>query len=208
MKPSSTITLYGAPLSGHAHRVEMLLRMLELPYTYMDAPSEVRASAEFRRLNPLGQIPVLTDGDIVLCDSVAILVYLVRRYAPGSRWLPDEPVAAAHVQRWLSIAAGELKYGPATARISMQWGRAKEALPAGKIADQLLRFMDAHLNSRHFLAAEHATLADVACYAYIAHAPEGGISLAPFPHVLAWLKRVEALPHFKPMPPLPVKVVA
>jgi len=55
---------------------------------------------------------------------------------------------------------------------------------------------------------EHPTLADLACYAYVAHAPEGGISLTPFPQVRAWLRRVEALPRFKPMPPLPIKVAA
>ena len=209
MKPStSAITLYGIHLSGHVHRVEMLLEMLELPYAFVEAPGEVRSSAEFLQLNPLGQIPVLTDGDLVLCDSNAILVYLVKRYAPGSSWLPDDAAGAAQVQRWLSIAAGEVKYGPAAARVALQWGRAEDAVPAGRVADRLLRFMDAHLTGRQFLVLEHPTLADLACYAYVAHAPEGGIALEPFPQVRAWLVRVEALPRFKPMPDLPVKVVA
>ena len=209
MKPHSTaITLYGVHLSGHVHRVEMLLTMLELPYTFVEAPAEVRSSAEFRRLNPLGQIPVLVDGDLVLCDSNAILIYLIKRYAPTGSWLPDDAVGAAQVQRWLSIAAGELKFGPAAARIALQWGKSDDALPAGEIAIRLLGFMETYLAGRHFLATEHATLADLACYAYVAHAPEGGISLAPFPQVRAWLERVEALPRFKPMPQLPIKVDA
>lgn len=209
MKSStSAITLYGIHLSGHVHRVEMLLEMLEQPYAFVEAPAEVRSSAEFLQLNPLGQIPVLTDGDLVLCDSNAILVYLVKRYAPDSSWLPDDAVGAAQVQRWLSIAAGEVKYGPAAARVALQWGRAEDAVPAGRIADRLLRFMDVHLVGRQFLALEHPTLADLACYAYVAHAPEGGIALEPFPQVRAWLARVEALPRFKSMPDLPIKVVA
>lgn len=201
-----TMTLYGTPTSGHAHRVELLLRMLELPYAYVEAPAPVRRTAEFRKLNPLGQIPVLTDGELVLCDSNAIMVYLVKRYAPDSGWLPAEPVAAAQVQRWLAIAAGELRYGPAAARMALQWGMPEDPVRAAEIADRLLRFMDAHLTGRSFLAAEQATLADLACYAYVAHAPEGGISLAPFPQVRAWLARVEALPRFKAMPALPLKV--
>jgi len=99
-----------------------------------------------------------------------------------------------------------VKYGPAAARFALQWGRADDAIPAGTIASRLLRFMEAHLKGRRFLAMEYATLADLACYAYLAHAPEGGISLAPFPQVRAWLARVKALPRFKPMPDLPVKV--
>src|SRR5580658_6125033 len=114
---SGEIILHGTELSGHVHRVELLLRMLGLPYRFVTAPATVRAAPEFHQLNPLRQIPVLQDGDLTLADSNAILVYLAKRYAPGSHWLPEEPVAAAHVQRWLSFAAGEVRYGPATARM-------------------------------------------------------------------------------------------
>jgi glutathione S-transferase len=196
----TAITLYATPLSGHCHRVELLLAMLKLPYTVIEAPAAVRASASFLKLNPLGQIPVLTDGDLVLCDSSAIMVYLAKRYAPDSRWLPQDAVASAQVQRWLSIAAGELKYGPAAARIAALWGDPADQTPAFDIANRLLPFMDAHLADRTYLAADHPTLADLACYSYVAHAPEGGISLEPYPAIRAWVARIEALPLFKPMP--------
>jgi glutathione S-transferase len=103
------IILHGTELSGHTHRVELLLRMLGLPYRTQAAP--------------------------------------------------------AAVQRWLSIAAGEVIYGP---------------------------------------AAEHATIADLACYSYVAHAPEGGIALDEYESVSSWLRRVEALLKFKPMPASPL----
>lgn len=197
-------TLYGTPLSGHAHRVELLLLMLDLPYSYIEAPAEVRRSAEFLQLNPLGQIPVLIDGEQVLCDSNAIMIYLVKQYAPDSGWLPEDPVAAAQVYRWLSIAAGEVRYGPATARGVKQWAWSGDPDVAREIAEKLLRFMNGHLTGRRFLALDQPTLADLACYSYIAHAPEGGITLDEYPQVRAWLAEVEALPHFKPMPDLPV----
>jgi glutathione S-transferase len=200
----SEIVLYGTELSGHAHRVELLLRMLGLRYRYAAAPATVRSTPEFRKLNPLGQIPVLQDGDLIFADSNAILVYLAKRYAPGSQWLPEDAVAAARVQRWLSIAAGEVMYGPAIARMVSQWNFPGDLKRAKQIAAVLLRFMDDHLKSRSFLAAEHPTIADLACYSYVAHAPEGGIALAGYPSVLAWLRRVEALPHFKPIPPSPI----
>jgi glutathione S-transferase len=209
----ATLSLYGTPLSGHAHRVEAFLVLLGLPYRYVEAPAAVRQSAEFRRLNSLGQIPVLVDsdgnsegnsdgdGDLVLADSNAILVYLARRYAPDSQWLPTDPVGAARVQRWLSIAAGEVMYGPATCRMAALWGRAPGDPVRGEdIAARLLAFMNDHLDGRAFLAAEHPTLADLALYAYVAHAPEGRISLEPYPAVRAWISRLEAMPRWKTMP--------
>ncbi len=198
------MTLHGTTLSGHTHRVELLLSMLELPYTLAPAPAEVRRTAAFRALNPLGQIPVLEDGDLVLADSNAILVYLAKRHAPGGTWLPEEPVAAARVQRWLSIAAGEMKFGPAAARVIAQFGTPGDSAQAAAIAGSLLRFMEAHVAGRAWLAAPHPTIADLACYTYVAHAPEGGVSLDAYPAVQAWLRRVEALPRFKAMPPCPI----
>jgi glutathione S-transferase len=201
---SGQIVLHGTELSGHAHRVALLLRMLGLPYRFVAAPPEVRRTPEFLKLNPLGQIPVLEDGPLVLADSNAIMVYLVRRYAPGSPWLPEEPAAAAQVQRWLSIAAGEVMWGCAVARAIKHFNAPWDHGQAVRIADRLLRFMEQHLAGRTYLAAEHPTLADLACYSYVAHVPEGGVPLEPYPSVRAWLARVEALPQFVPLPDLPI----
>ena len=206
---ASDISLFGTLLSGHTHRVELLLRMLGLPYRFLDAPAAVRQSAEFRRtLNPFGQIPVLKDADLVLADSNAILVYLAKKYGQGTQWLPEDPIGAARVQRWLSIAAGEVKYGPGTARLMTLWQRPGDPVLTRAIADDLLRFMEAHLKGRLYLAADHATIADLACYSYVAHAPEGRISLEPYPEIRAWIARVEALPAFKPMPKSEVLAIA
>ncbi len=200
----SRIVLHGTALSGHTHRVELLLRALGLEFDFVPAPAEIRRAEAFRALNPLGQIPVLQDGDLTLADSNAIMVYLVRRYAPQSAWMPDEPVTAAQMQRWLSIAAGEVMHGPAAARMIAQFNFPDEPVRAERIANRLLAFMEDHLQQRSFLAAEHPTLADLACYSYVAHAPEGGIPLDRFPAIGAWLARVEALPFFKPMPRSPI----
>lgn len=198
------ITVYGTDHSGHAHRVVLLLRMLAIPFRFVPTPPEARRLPGFLRLNPLAQVPVLQDGERVIPDSNAILVYLVRQYAPDSHWLPEEPLAAARVQRWLSIAAGELKHGPAAARRIVQWGGPGDRQQALETGRQLFRFMDAHLAATPFLAATRPTLADLACYTYTAHAPEGGLSLQPYPAVREWLSHVEALPRFEPMRTLPI----
>jgi glutathione S-transferase len=106
----------------------------------------------------------------------------------------------------LSIAAGEVMYGPCTARLIGLGFMEGDAAPAHRIAARLLAFMESHLTDRAYLATEHPTIADLACYSYIAHAPEGGVALTPYPMIRAWLQRVEALPGFKGMPasPLPL----
>ena len=196
----TAIVLHGTPLSGHTHRVGLMLDALGLAWRFVAAPKDVRASPAFLALNPLGQIPVLQDGDVVLADSNAILVYLARRYAPDSDWLPQEPVAAAHVQRWLSIAAGEVMHGPAIARMIVLFDVPDDPARAARISARILAFMDGHLASRTFLAADRLSIADLACYSYVAHAPDGGVTLEPYPAVRAWLARVEAQPWFRPMP--------
>ena len=197
---SSSLVIHGTVLSGHTHRAQNFLSMLGVPYRLANSPVAVRQSLAFRALNPLGQIPVLQDGELIIADSNAILVYLAKRYGGGAPWLPDDPVTAAHVQRWLSIAAGEMKYGPAAARALTLWGGPGVLADCHEIAARLLGFMDLHLTAGGFLAAAHPTIADLAGYPYVARAPEGRISLADYPHVRAWLARVEALPGFLPMP--------
>ncbi len=201
---SSTLVVHGMAVSGHTQRVENLLSLLGIPYRLVETPGNVRRSPEFRALNPLGQIPVLQDGDLVLADSNAILVYLAKRYGTQTPWLPEEPIAAARVQRWLSIAAGEVKYGPAAARVMTLWDGPGNLGVHQAIAKELLGFMDHHLADHRFLAADHPTIADLACYPYIAHAPEGGIALDDYPHVRAWIARLEALPRWKQMPRTPI----
>lgn len=116
-RPSRPIRLHRMALSGHCHRVELLLSLLGLPYELVDVDSASRAhkSPEFLAKNAFGQVPVIEDGEVTLADSNAILVYLEARYAPG-RWMPRDPVQASAVQRWLSVAAGQLTYGPHLAR--------------------------------------------------------------------------------------------
>jgi glutathione S-transferase len=197
---TAQIRLHGVPLSGHTHKVEMFLRLLNLEFDYVNAPRETWGTEAFGRLNPLRQIPVLEDGEAVLADSNAILVYLARKYDPDGSWLPAEPVAAGQVQRWLSISAGEVRFGPATARLMKLFNLPGDLAGAQALAHRLLGVMEQHLAARAWLAGERPTLADVACYPYIACAEEGDVDLAPYPGVRAWIDRFEALPGVKPMP--------
>ncbi|AXK54755.1 glutathione S-transferase family protein [Pseudomonas protegens] len=195
------IKFYNFPRSGHAHRVELMLSLLDLPSEtiFVDLAKGAHKQADFLALNVFGQVPVIDDQGVVLADSNAILVYLAQRYGQG-RWLPSDPVGAAQVQRWLSVAAGQIAFGPAAARLITVFGASFNAEEVIVRAHALLKIMDQELASRPFLVGQQATIADVAGYSYIAHAPEGNVSLDAYPHVRAWLQRIEALPGFVPMP--------
>lgn len=194
------IKLYRHPLSGHAHRVELLLSLLKLPteLVFVDLANGAHKKPEFLAINAFGQVPVIDDNGTILSDSNAILVYLAKKYGSGS-WLTDEPLAAARIQRWLSVAAGQVAYGPASARLITVFGAALNAEDVIARSHALLKVMDSELATAPFLAGTTASIADVANYTYIAHAPEGNVSLQAYPNVRAWLERVEALPGFVPM---------
>jgi glutathione S-transferase len=195
-----SLILYGTKLSGHAHRVEALLTQLGLPYEYRNAPAEVRRSAEYRRITPFGQIPVLVDGGRVIPDSGAILVHIARAYDRNDVWLPRDLALEVEVQRWLCIAAGDVRFGPALARLVVRFGVAADLATAHHVALELFAFMETHLDGRDWLVGKHPTIADLACYPYIAVADEGGLSLDMYPRLGAWIARVEAIPGFAPMP--------
>ncbi len=202
MRPTQPITLYGFKLSGHSHRAEVMLRLLDLPFTFQAidlAGGEQRGEA-FRRLNPFATVPVIDDAGTVVADSVAILVYLASRYDPDRTWLPTDPGAAAEVQRWLSVAQGWLAFGPARARVVLKFGGQFDLAAAHALGERRFKILEAELKDRAFLVGARATLADLALYSYTAVAPEGGIALEPYPAIQAWLQRVEALPHFERMP--------
>ncbi len=202
--PRQPLRLHRFALSGHCHRVELLLSLLELPVQSIDvdlAGGEQR-SPRFLALSPLGQVPVLEDGPLALADSNAILVYLAKSYG-GARFQLDSPALEAEQQRWFSIAAGPLAVGPAAARVHHLFGRPLDIQAARLTAHALFRVMDTHLTTRDFLLGSRLSLADVSHYAYTAHAPEGGVPLDEYPALSAWLARIEALPRFVPMPASP-----
>ena len=191
------IRIYHHPLSGHAHRVRLFLSLLQLPFeaVEIDITKGEQKRPEFLALNAFGQVPVMQDGDVTLADSNAILTYLALRYDSSGQWLPRDPVGAARVQRWLSVAAGPLVNGPGNARVNALFQRPHDAR-CGEIAHTLFKRMDEHLATQAYLAGAQPTLADIALYTYTAHAPEGGVSLQPYAQLRAWLQRIEALPHF------------
>jgi glutathione S-transferase len=204
MKPTQPIRVYRHPSSGHCHRVELYLSLLELPFerVHVDLPARAQKQPAFLDKNAFGQVPVIEDGEVTLADSTAIMLYLGERYDEEGRFWPRTPAGKAAVQRWLSVASGPLAAGPAAARRVRRFGAKLDYETAAATAGQLLTTLEAELTKRTHLVGSSPTVADLALYAYVARAPEGDISLEPYPAVRAWLARIEALPGFVPMPSL------
>ena len=152
-RPAQPIRLFTTLLSGHGHRVKLFLTLLDLPFEVveLDMKAGDNRKPDYLALNPFGQVPTIQDGDLTLFDSNAILVYLARRYGDAS-WLPDDAVGAAAVQRWLSLAAGPIAYGPCTARLVTVFGAPHDHETAKKLAVKLFDVIDQELADKPFAA--------------------------------------------------------
>ena len=196
------LKLYGHARSGNVYKVKLLLALMKLDYEWIDIDvlNGEHKQSEFLALNPFGQIPVLTDDDVVIADAQAALVYLARRYGnrPDSpNWFPLEAVAIAEVVRWLSITTGEVRQGPESARLyHLLKVSAINIERANQKTQFILNQLDRHLAEQDWLAGNSITIADISVFPYVALAPDGKIDLSPYPQVLAWIERVKHLPNF------------
>lgn len=194
--------------SGHAHRALVFAKLAGIAHEVVpvDLAAGEHKSSEFLAMNPDGQVPVVKDGEVIVSDSNAILVYLARTYAPN--WMPTDAIGEANVQRWLTLAAGEIAFGSCAARLITVFGAPLDPDFAAATAEKAMQKLEQGLEGRDWLVGERPTIADVATYSYTAHAPEGNVSLEPYPNVRAWIARFEALPNFEAMPATAAGLVA
>jgi glutathione S-transferase len=201
--------LYFHPLSGHSHRAQLFLSLLGTPAEIIevDLAKGEHKSPDYLKLNRFGQVPLLDDNGTLISDSIAIMIYLAKKLG-RTDWLPEDAVGAANVHRWLSVAAGEIAYGPAAARLVTVFKAGFRPEEVINRAHNILKLIDAQLEGREWIAADRPTVADVALYSYIARAPEGNVDLSPYGNVNAWLRRIEALPGFVEFVKTPVGLAA
>jgi glutathione S-transferase len=192
------IKLYGHEVSGNSYKAKLMLSLLGLDYEWIkvDVLAGAHKQSEFLDLNPFGQVPLLVDGDTILADAQAILVYLARQYG-SQQWLPLEAEPMSRVIRWLSTTAGEIRQGPESARLYHLLNATSINIErANQKSEFILTQLNSHLADREWLELGHPTIADVAVFPYVALAPDGKISLQPYAHIQAWIDRVKHLPGF------------
>ncbi len=192
------LRLYDYLDSGNGYKVRLLLNYLGEPFELIEKDiiaGETR-TPEFLSKNPNGRIPVLeTEDGAYLPESNAILFYL----ADGTRYLPDDRLARAQVLQWMFFEQYSHEPNIATSRFLLKHldvDAARRTLLEQKktAAHAALDVMEGHLTDRQWFVGEHATIADIALYAYTHVAGEGGFDLAAYPAVRAWLDRVAAQP--------------
>lgn len=196
------LKIYDAPRSGHAHRARLGASLLGLEFESVaaDGLEGGRKGAEFLALNPFGQIPVLVDGNMIVRDSNAILIYLAEKYDQSGQWLPADLSLRTEVHEWLAVAAGHMFRGPNLARLVKVFNAPADYDAAVAVSKQLFEMMDTYFADRTWLVGDNATIADISCYPYVALADEGEISLEPYINIRRWLAEVEGLENFLAMP--------
>ncbi|KAB7781904.1 glutathione S-transferase family protein [Methylorubrum populi] len=200
--------LYDYVLSSECYKVRLLGSCLDLSFETVPVnvfPGEEHRSDPFLAISPQGRLPVLKDDRILLQEANAILVYLAKTYDGGASWYPDaDPATSALIQQWLTFSI-ELAGTVGAARLHSMLGQPLDIGVARSGARDHLTILDDHLTDRGFdgatwLVGDHATIADVAVFAHVAVAGDGGIDLTPYKAVGRWLKQFLALRGFVPMP--------
>ncbi|MGE0004310.1 MAG: glutathione S-transferase family protein [Parvibaculaceae bacterium] len=199
------ITLYDYELSGNCYKLRLLMNMLGIEHETIPVdfyPGREHKSEWFLNINPLGQLPVIVDGGLILRDAQAILVYLACKYDPSDTWYPRGDAAlTGEVSQWLAFADA-ITGTASAARLhdALFYDLDVDAARAG--AHRLFRILDEHLwfgerEGRDWICSpRHPTIADIACFPYIMLSEEGGISRQDYPAIRRWCDRVKRIDGF------------
>ncbi len=201
-----TITLHDYSLSGSCYKVRLMLGFLGLEYQRRQVdfyPGRQHKTPEFLAINPLGQLPVLEDDGLVLRDAQAILCHLANRYDGDGTWLPRDPASFGPVMMWLMFAGGELM-AASSARLHDVMSYDLDIDAARRSARAAFRVLDDHLTHREidggtWIVGDHPTIADLACFPYVALSGDGGIGHEEYPAIRNWLREFRKLPGFHAM---------
>ncbi|MEK7885588.1 glutathione S-transferase family protein [Burkholderia contaminans] len=152
---------------------------------------------EFLRLNPAGKVPVLVDGDLVIPESAAIVLYLADKY-PQKALLPVDPALRAQAYRWVMFAVTELEQPLwRITRHSFIYPPEKRSPADIELAREDFRTMaailDKHLEGREFIVGDTLTVADCVTAYLIDWAGECNL-IESFPQLRAYLERLYARP--------------
>ena len=193
-----TVTLYGFGESGNAYKVALMLQATATPWDvhFVDFFKGEARSPEFMRLNEMGEVPVLVDGDQVLTQSGLILDHLVQKTGQFGGTTAAE---AREIWRWILWDNHKLSTQIGTARFLANFlPEAKR--PAGVVPFLQGRLkaaytvLNRHLEARDWMVGQGPTIADFSCCSYLYYPEPFGFSRADWPAVDQWLDRIAALP--------------
>jgi glutathione S-transferase len=210
-----TVTIYGVHRS-RASRNYWLANEIGLPVTSVpviqayrlgdpDAPeAQINTrSPGFLALNPLGTIPVMTDGDLVLTESLAINLHLARRYGGslGPRDAAEDArmqAAALHAATAIEPETIAILYAYAENRTDTPEGRAVVSGAVGRLG-RGLGVLEGHFGGHEFLIGDRFTVADINLAEVLRYAQSDPDLLASYPALDRWLRACQGRPGFAAM---------
>ena len=181
--------------------VKVPIALEEMGLDYDLVPVNIRQGAqkapEFVALNPNGKVPVLVDGDLVLSESAAILVYLTEK---TGQLLPAHGPARARVFEQLFFHASGL--GPAFGNAGWFRKYAPEPVPIaierfGTEANREIGLLDALLARQPYVAGEALSIADILHFGWLWRRDFVEVSIEAAPHLQRWYAELEARPAFQ-----------
>jgi glutathione S-transferase len=202
--------------NSRSQRILWLLEELDLDYEvkrYERDPETMRAPASLQAVHPLGKAPVVTDGDVTLAESGAIIEYLINRHGPS----PLAPVPGSREQRrctyWLHYAEGSAMPPLLLSLIFKRLpdspmpffirpiARAISKKAMASFIDPQLRlhfdYMEAELGKSTWFAGEDFTCADVQMGYPVEAASARGVLDAGYPRLQSYLERIHARPAYQ-----------
>ena len=200
------LKLHGLEISGNTYKAQLLLSFLNIEYQLfpIDIKNKQHKSPEFLRLNPRGEFPVLEDKENIIWDSQAILIYLACAYG-DKHWFPDRALEMATIAQWLSVANGDIFNSLAKARSILKLSYPGDLQDCQLKGKSVLIMIEQHLASRQakgldWIATEMPSIADIACYPYIALCEEGSISLNNYKSIHNWMNNIQNMSGYISMP--------
>ena len=197
MTDNLSYVLYGHPRSGNAYKTALMLSLTGTPYEFeaVDLMARTNLESDFLAINPLGKVPVLRHGDLVLRQSHDTLRYLAEqtgKFAP-SGWLEE-----ARIGDWIGFSVDFLGYGLARLRFELLFGAGPgPVFDYFKVtADRGLGIIEPYLAAHEWLACDRPTIADIAVFPVTSFLADAGYDPADFPALTAWQQRFQGLPGF------------
>lgn len=202
--------LYDYELSADAYKARLLLSLLRVTYETRAVdvfPGREHESVELLDLNPLGSVPIWVESELVLGDPEAILCHVAASYDETRTWLPGPGRTFAQTMAWLFFASRRLHAAEAARLDEMLRIPPAMRNPAGA-ARSAFRVLEQRLAEQSFagagfLAGNHPTIADIACFPHVMLSIDFGMTLEEFPMLRAWTRRIRSLPGFLTMPGVP-----
>ncbi|HYP75729.1 MAG TPA: glutathione S-transferase family protein [Polyangiaceae bacterium] len=203
--------LYDYAFSGNCYKVRLLLSQLGIEYETraVDIIAGEARQPWFSSKNPLGQVPVLELPDgTCLRESSAILMHL----AEGTRFLPAPGLARTRVLEWLCFEQSNVSIVIGRARFRRTFPEVIATRPDEfeawhRQGNRALRVLEERLHDYVFVTDAGYTIADIALFAYVHCAEQGGFSLEPYAAIRSWIERIEEMPGYVAIDSAPAHVV-